>query len=159
MSNKLTLLEQYWKIRLDLHDSHSGTLPTPTELWSFQELLYRIEVLESLKYFTAAAPTSTDMSVLIPHYKRVAALVENLKKERDFPAAPNDDLRKQRETAYASLCSVIEDCRKRYGSYAPQSPEQYSKDIGRTVGTILPAWIQYRNTVNEIKLTEESHNE
>jgi len=154
-NNKPTILERYWKIRLDLHDSYAETMPTPVQLWNFQELLYRIEVLEILKQFAAAVPLSTDMSILIPHYQRVNAMMENLKKERDFPAAITDDIKKQRETAHASLCSVIEDSRKRYKSYAPQSPEQYQKDIGRTIGTVLPAWIQYRNTITEIKLTEE----
>jgi hypothetical protein len=80
---------------------------------------------------------------------------ENLKKERDLPASKKADVQKQRETALASLCSVIDDYRRRYGSYAPQGPEQYQKDITNTISTVLPAWIQYRNTINEIKLTEE----
>lgn len=154
MSNKPTLLEQYWKIRLDFQDSHVETMPTPAQLWNFQELLYRIEVLEIFRQFAAAVPLSTDMKVLSLHYKVVDAYVENIKKERDLPAAQNTDIKKQRDTAFISFCSVIDDYRKRYGSYAPQSPEQYSRDIGHTIGTVLPAWIQYRNTINDIKLTE-----
>jgi len=115
--------------------------------------------LEVLKQFAAAAPILTDMKILTAHYKIVNAYIENIKKERDFPATNNADLQKQRETAHASLCSVIEDYRKRYANYNPQSPEQYSKDISRTIGTVLPAWIQYRNTITEIKLTEELNNE
>jgi hypothetical protein len=151
--NKPTMLERYWKIRLDFTDSHAETMPEPAQLWNFQELLYRIEVLEVLKQFAAAAPLSDDMAVLSQHYKVVNAYIENLKTDRIYPAAP-DDIQKQRETAHTSFCSVIEDYRKRYGSYKPQSPEQYQKDIGRTIGMVLPAWIQYRNTINEIKLTE-----
>ena len=154
-NNKPTLLEKYWKIRLDFNESHAETMPAPAQLWSFQELLYRIEVLEGFKQFAAAAPFSADMKVLTPHYKVVNAYVENLKKERDLPAAPNADIQKQRETALAGLCSVVEDYRKRYANYIPQNPEQYQKDICRTIGTVLPAWVQYRNTINEIKLTEE----
>jgi len=155
MNNKPTLLEQYWKIRLDFTEPHSEAIPAPAQLWNYQELLYRIEVLESLRQFITAAPVSADMKVLSPHYKIVDAYIENLKTDRCYPAAPNDEIKKQRETAHTSLCSVIADYRKRYGSYAPQNPEQYSKDIGRTVSTVLPAWIQYRNTINIIKLTEE----
>jgi len=153
-SKQLTVLERYWKIRLALHDDK--TMPTPAQLWNFQELLYRIEVLEVFKKLAAAAPVSDDINVLVQHYKVVNAYVENIKQERDFPAAPNADMQKQRETALASLCSVIEDYRKRYASYIPQGAEQYQKDIGRTVGTVLPAWLQYRNTINEIRLTEEN---
>ena len=153
-NNKLTLLEQYWKIRLDFNESHTETMPDPLKLWAFQELLYRIEVLEVFKQFKEAVPLSTDMKILIPHYRVVDAYFENLKKERDYPPSKNTDVQKQRETALASLCSVIDDYRKRYGNYAPQSPEQYQKDITNTISTVLPAWIQYRNTINEIKLTE-----
>ena len=150
-----TILERYWKIRLDFTDSHTETMPMPAQLWNFQELLYRIEILEVLKQFAAAAPLSNDMKILSPHYRVIDAYIENLKTDRCYPAAHNEDYKKQRETAHAGLCSVIEDCRKRYGSYAPQSPEQYAKDIGRTIGTVLPAWIQYRNTITLVKLTEE----
>ena len=153
-NNQPTLLEHYWKIRLDLHNDTA--MPTPAQLWSFQELLYRIQVLEVFRKFAEAVPLSDDMKVLAPHYQVVNAFVENIKKERDFPATQNPDVQKQRETAYASLCAVIEDYRKRYASYAPKSPEQYAKDIGSTIGTVLPAWVQYRNTINEIKITEVS---
>jgi hypothetical protein len=155
MNNKPTLLERYWKIRLDFTDSHTETMPAPAQLWNYQELLYRIEVLEVFRQFATAVPLSDDMKVLMPHYQVVNAYIENLRTDRSYPEAPNDNYKKQRETAHASLCSVIEDYRKRYGSYAPQSPEQYSKDIGRTIGTVLPAWIQYRNTITLVKLTEE----
>ena len=157
MSNtKPTLLEKYWKKKLDFNESHTAeNMPEPLQLWNFQELLYRIEVLEVLKQFKDAAPLSNDMKVLIKHYKVVDFYIENLKKDRDLPAATKEEIKKQRETALAGLCSVVNDYKKRYGSYKPQSPEQYQKDIGHTISTFLPAWIQYRNTINEIKLTEE----
>ena len=129
-------------------------MPAPLQLWAFQELLYRIEVLEVSKLFKDAIPLATDMKVLMPHYKVVDVYFENLKKERVLPASKNTDVQKQRETALESFCSVIDDYRKRYGTYAPQSPEQYKKDIINTISTVLSAWIQYRNTINEIKLTE-----
>ena len=155
MSSKATLLERYWKIRMDFKDAHKETMPSPAQLWSLQEIMYRIEVLEVFQQFAISAPLSADMKVLFRHYQIVDAYAENLKKERDYPAAPNQDIQKQRETALVGFVSVIEDYRKRYASYNPQGPEQYQKDIGRTIATVLPAWIGYRNTINEIKLTEE----
>ena len=95
------------------------------------------------------------MKELCPHYKVVDAYLANLKTERNFPAPANPEMQKQRDTALAGLTSVIEDYKKRYASYKPGSPEQYQKDIWRTIATVLPAWVQYRNTVNEIKITEE----
>jgi hypothetical protein len=154
-NNKPTLLQRYWKTRLDFTESHKDTMPLPAQIWSFQELLYRIEVLEVFQQFASAAPYSDDKTVLLPHYKVVNWFIENLKTDRVYPPAPNDDIKKQRETAHTSLCSVIEDYIKRFSNYIPKSPEQYGKDIGRIINTVLPAWIQYRNTINEIKLTEE----
>jgi len=160
MNNKTTLLERYWKIRMDFMDAHKESMPSPSQLWSLQEIMYRIEVLEVFQQFAIAAPLSADMNVLFTHYKVVDAYVENLKKERDFPSAPPEsDIQKQRQTALNSFISVAADYRKRYASYNPQSPEQYSKDIGRTIATVLPAWVQYRNTINEIKITEEAQHE
>jgi len=62
---------------------------------------------------------------------------------------------KKDKKTFRSDQKLKDDYRKRYASYKPQSPEQYQKDIGKTIATILPAWITYRNTINEIKLTEE----
>ena len=155
MSNKKpTILEQYWQLRFDFQEAHKETMPAPVQLWYYQALLYRIEALEVFKQFKDAAPLSSEPNIFKTHYQVVDMYIENLKKDRDLPGAPNDDIKKQRETAFASLNSVVNDYRKRYGSYGPKSPEQYQKDMSNTIGTFLPAWIQYRNTIKEIKLTE-----
>lgn len=155
MDKKLTLLERYWKVRVDFDSACKEIPPSPVQLWVYQELLYRIGVLEAFQLIAKAAPFSGDMKILFPHYQVVNMFVENLKKER-FLQAPDPDMQKQQQTAIGSLNSVIDDYRKRYANYAPQSPEQYQRDIGRTIATVLPAWIQYRNTITEIKLNEEA---
>jgi len=155
MNNKPTLLDRYWKIRLDFEASHKEAMPSAGQIWIYQELLYRIGVLEVFQQFAKAAPFSNELKALFPHYRVVDAYVENLRKERDFPEPATPEAQKQRETALSSLNSVIEDYRRRYGSYAPQSQEQYQRDIGKTIATVLPAWMQYRNTINEIKISED----
>jgi len=156
MNNKKpTILEQYWKLRFDFQEMYKETMPAPVQLWYYQELLYRIEILEVFKQFKDAAPLSSEPNIFKTHYQVVDMYVENLKKDRNLPEAPDGEIKKQRETALACLNSVVNDYRKRYGSYGPKSPEQYQKDIGNTIGTFLPAWLQYRNTIKEIKLTEE----
>lgn len=155
MDKKLTLLERYWKVRLELDSASKEIPPSPAQLWVYQELLYRIGVLEAFQLIAKAAPFSSDMKTLFPHYQVVNMFVDNLKKERFLPA-PDPDAQNQQRTAIGSLHSVIDDYRKRYASYVPQSPEQYQRDIGRTIATVLPAWIQYRNTITDIKLNEEA---
>jgi hypothetical protein len=151
---KATLFERYKAAQQNFHDKHKETMPSAAELWNYQELLYRIEVFEFLVLLKNAAPLSSDMKYLGKHYMVLDAYVENLLKERSFAAASTPEKQKQRETAHASLNSVVNDYRKRYSSYCPQSPEQYEKDIGSTIKAVLPAWVQYRNTINEIKLME-----
>jgi len=151
---KTTLYEKYIAVKQNFLEKHKETMTSPAELWNYQELLYRIEVFEFLRLYRNAAPLSSEMKILGNHYMILDAYMENLKIERTLPAASNPDKQKQRETAFASFNSVIDDYRKRYSSYSPQSPEQYHKDIGATIGTVLPAWVQYRNTINEIKLLE-----
>jgi len=154
MEKKVTLLERYWKTRLDFESASKEKPPSPAQLWVYQELLYRISTLESLQLTVNAAPFSCDMKTLFPHYQVVNMIFENLKTER-FLKAPSPEMQKQQQTASDSLNCILEDCRKPYASYAPVSLEQYHKDIQRTAATVLPAWIQYRNTITDISINVE----
>jgi hypothetical protein len=129
-------------------------MPSVLQLWSYQELVYRIGAIEVFQRFVKAAPITSDMKTLVQHYQAVNGYIEHLRKER-FHSATDTDKQKQQQTAQASLTSVVEDYRKRYNSYSPGNPEQYKKDIGKTIATVLPAWVQYRDTVTEIKIKIE----
>ncbi len=155
MDKKTTLLERYWAIRLEFEAAGKETVPEPPRLWWYQELVYRISVLEVLKCFTVAAPFTNDMKSLIPHYQVVNGYIEHIRKERASMSSDPERL-KQQQTALSTLSAVITDYRTRYKSYAPKSPEQYGRDITRTVAAVLPAWVQYRNTLVEIKIEEAS---
>ncbi len=50
-----------------------------------------------------------------------------------------------------NLSRVIQDYRKRFSSFAPAAPESYGYEVGRVVNTLLPAWLQFRNTFVPIK--------
>ena len=149
-----TLLERYWKVRLDFESRAKETMPEPSQLWAYQELVYRIGVLEVFRMFSKAAPFTDDMATLILHYHAVNGYIEHLRTER-ICLSTNPENQKQMETALAGLTTVIDDYRRRYASYAPGGPEQYAKDIANTISSILPAWVQYRNTIIELKITEE----
>ena len=156
MSQKLTMLERYCKMRLELDESFKNTIPTAAQFWSYQELVYRIGVLETFQQFAKLAPVSPDAKILIQHYLVVNGFIEHLKKERFNPTTDPEMLKKQ-QTAQASLISVIDDYRKRYSSYQSGNDDQYKQDIGRTIAAVLSAWMQYRDTVTEISIkTEEA---
>ena len=68
---------------------------------------------------------------------------------------PGPDTQKERDAAQNNLGRVIEDYRKRFSSFAPSAPESYSREIGRVIQTLLPAWLQFRNTFVPIKKKEK----
>lgn len=62
---------------------------------------------------------------------------------------------KERDAAQNNLGRVIADYRKRFSSFAPSSQESYSHEISKVVQTLLPAWLQYRNTFVPLKKKEK----
>ena len=74
-----------------------------------------------------------------------------------LPYGPNrsPDTQKEREAAQNNLGRVIEDYRKRFSSFAPSAPESYSHEISKVVQTLLPAWLQFRNTFVPLKKERE----
>lgn len=61
-------------------------------------------------------------------------------------------VRKRGKTAFSALERVIQDTRKRFSSFVPGTQDQYKKSIIQLVNTILPVWLQYRNTYIEINV-------
>lgn len=141
----MTVLDQYLKQRFAIEDANLQ--PTSGELFMYQELLYRIYILESLKFLTNSAPLSVKVRELARHYGAIDALLSHLLSERRYRASPDADIQKARETAQLSLSSVVSAFRKGFSAYAPKDEAQYKRDISAAVNTILPAWIQYRDTM------------
>ena len=56
-----------------------------------------------------------------------------------------------------NLERVIQDYRKRFTGFQPAEPEAYQKEIGRVITTLLPAWLQYRNTFVPLKNKKEEN--
>lgn len=150
---KLTMLEKYQHTFADI--AKQGTQMTPEQAWSFQELLYRMEVLQVCQMFTATAPVGNDMREMLMHYQMVDGYLENLKCERRNGLVASEEEQKQRDTVHQNLCRIVNDYRKRFGSFTPGNPEQYKKEIGKTITTFLPAWIQTRNAYIKITTREE----
>lgn len=106
--------------------------------------------LETFQAYLKTAPITTDVRQLQFHYQLMRAYIGFLETERKFGAATDDEGKKKRRTAAETLTRVIEDHKKRFGSFRATSPEQYKKEIGNLVNTVLPVWIQYRNTYVQI---------
>ena len=65
---------------------------TTSEMLGYQEVLYRIEVLEACKMFSKTAPVTTEMKPLVTHYQMVDAYLQCLSRERriGMPADEHD---------------------------------------------------------------------
>jgi len=129
-------------------------MPGPAEIWEQQELLYRIEVLETCQMFQKTAPNSADVKLLVTHYQMADAYIQNLTQERRYGSSVSvsEETSKQRDTALLNLQRVIQDYRKCFSSFAPgNDTDCYRKTIAAVIQVILPVWIQYRQTYVEIK--------
>jgi len=133
----------------------SETAPSPAEIWAFQELLYRIQVLETFKVFCQTAPCGTDVNIIMPHYKMVDAYIQHLSLERQFGKRVDEATQKQRQTALGSLQAIVGDYRRRFQSFRPTSAELYGNDIANIIKTVIPAWVVHRNCYVSLEIEEE----
>ena len=146
-----TMLECYVTEKNRFDDGTRTAMPSPALIWRQQELLYRIEVLEACQMFVRSAPQSENPNDLYWHYQIVDAYFQNLTLERRYGTDADENLKKQRETAHGNLLRVIQDYRKRLGSFAPGTDAGcYKKTITSVIQTVLPVWVQYRQTYIEI---------
>lgn len=141
-----SVLQTYREKQSDVYKRISAnTLPTQ-EVLGMQELNYRICVIETFQAFCKSAPMSLDTKVLAYHYRMVDAYVRFVLEERRFGPKTDDAGQKKRETALGSFEKVVQDGRKRFSSFSPTKPEQYRDNIMKYINTVLPVWMQYRNT-------------
>ena len=147
MSN---ILEQYHAKQEELRYQIQSNKMTPIGLANYQELAYRIGVLETFKAFSQTAPVTLDVKVMGRHYQITDSNILALLTERQIGPKPDAEGQKKRETALTALKRVIEDGRKRFGSFKATSQEQYRNCIGNLINTVMPVWIQYRNTYVKI---------
>ena len=141
-----TLLEDYNQKKASVFPQIlQGTFPVD-QLLQYQELLYRIDVLESCLAFVRTAPTTADHRIVGYHYRVMDGFLTCLLQERHLGPASDEKLKKQRETALSNLQTVVFTFRKKFQSFAPTSPEAYRNEIQTMINTILPEWISFRNT-------------
>ena len=102
-----TTLDLYYQNKQQLNARISENKLTMDQLLGYQELLYRISILESCMNFVKTAPVTADVSAMSYHYKIVDALFTCLLQERQFGIPADEKLKKQRATALSNLQAVI----------------------------------------------------
>lgn len=141
-----TALETYRQKQTEQLAQIAEQKTQPNTMLVLQEVNYRICVLETFQAFLKTAPITTDMKQMVYHYQMLDAYVRFIESERKFGAATDAEGKKKRETATTTLGRVTQDIRKRFSSFHATSPEQYKSEIGTLINTVLPVWIQLRNT-------------
>ena len=141
-----TTLEQYYQMKQQLTAKIENGTINVDQVLGYQELLYRISVLEACMSFVKTAPVTTSIGMLGYHYKVVEAFFGNLVQERQIGMPADEHLRNQRGTALGNLQTVFKSFQKQFKSFQPDKPEAYRVAITKMINTILPAWLQYRYT-------------
>lgn len=141
-----TYLDEYHNRKLSFAPLLQAGKMTLRDTVVYQELLYRIQVLETCKMLCKAAPITTNMNDLLLHYQLTDTLLSCMVEERHMGFPADDKGKAQRKTAVENFRRVLTDFRKRFSSFRAEKPEQYQQAISAMVNTVLPVWIQMRNT-------------
>lgn len=141
-----TILEQYRERQNHIRAQLAADSLPSADILIMQELNYRICVLETFEGFCKSAPVTLDTKAMGFHFQIVDAYVRFTLNERKFGPRTDADGQKKRETAYQSFEQVAVDGRKRFSSFNATTQDQYKNCINNYIRTILPVWMQYRNT-------------
>lgn len=78
-------LDEYQNIKTDMERAFNDAVPAVEQLIVYQELIYRIGVLETAKALCSSAPVTTDTKPLVQHYQLVDAFLVRCKRETIRP--------------------------------------------------------------------------
>ena len=152
-----TMLECYKENADAFHDGMLTAMPSPQQTWAQMETLYRMDVLETCQMIAKTAPRSAKAKELEWHYQMFDAYFQCLATERRYGGCTGEGAEERQDSAHASLLQVIQDYRRRFGSFAPGSDDGcYRKTVSEVVRLVLIAWIQYRQTYIEINMEDTS---
>lgn len=141
-----TVLEQYQQKRENYRSHIEADSFILEELMNLQEMNYRICVLETFQSMLRVIPITTDLQVIAKHFQVVYFYMELLLKERKFGPKVDETQRQRRNTALASLETVVRDGKERFMSFTALSANSYKQSIEKYCNTVLPMWMQYRET-------------
>lgn len=117
-----------------------------TKIADLQEIKYRISVLSTLRMFIDSAPITDNMKEIKFHFGITSRVVDMLLEERRFGRTVDENGQKRRDTAEAALKNVVRQNKKRFESFKPEKVSTYAKLMQEYISTVLPVWVQYRDT-------------
>lgn len=116
------------------------------DMAGYQELNYRVDILESCKALTVSAPITTDVKKMGYHYQLTDAVLGAALTDHQVGPKTDAEGEKKRETAYKSVERVIKDGQRRFRSFKASKKEQYKETVTNYINAVIQVWIQYRNT-------------
>lgn len=119
----------------------------PAYVRQYNELLYRIEVLENLQMLAVTAPVSKDNQALLAHFTFVQETLNRILNER---LAPNPSA--ESVTGLENLMKLVTSHLDSFKKFNPEPyPEDtYRKAIMNIYKTVSNAFILYRNTICKV---------
>lgn len=141
-----TYLDDYNNRKLSFGPLLKAGKMTLGDTMVYQELLYRIQVLETCQMLCKTAPVTTDTRELVGHYQMVDAVLFCAGREHAFGIPVQEQDKARRKAAGENLAKIVADFRKRFSSFQAKSPEQYRQSVSAMIGAVLMAWVQLRNT-------------
>lgn len=154
----VTVLENYRSLRSQVEEKMCNIDTTPEMLWWYGELVYRIGVLETLQVYNNSAPPVMELPPLREHYRMLDAYIQSLTLDRRYGPNRGPDTQKERDAASQSLDRIVQDYRKRFSSFAPTTLESYWEEVTRVIRSVLPAWLQVRDTFVPLKTVKRKEN-
>lgn len=125
------------------------------QMLMYQELNYRIQILESLAFLLNSAPRTDDNKKMRRHYMMVDAFLQHMMRERKYKKPALPDLQDALEVARESLQQIYDDFKARFASYEATTAKKYKQDVMNFVISVLMAWIVYRDMFLPIDTTSE----
>ena len=149
-----TILAELQKKQANIKEQIDANSLPLDGLLVMQELNYRISVMETFQALVKTAPLSTDTSVLRQHYGIFDVSLRYLLKDHKFGIATDDNGKKKRETAEKAVTDVILTNQKKFSSFVAETQNQYKRYVSECANTVLPMWLQFRDTYITINLQE-----
>ena len=145
-----TIKQIYTELYETYHQQvEEGELPLK-KLLEYQELKYRIFVLDTIQAFEMNIPLTEDKKDIQRHYYVVSKFIRSLLTEHKYGTKTDEAGVKVRETAEKALQKVVADGERRFKSLAIQF-QQYYKSICDYFQAVLIVWTQYRESYIKIE--------
>lgn len=141
-----TILQTYQERKALLEQAAQQGTISNNDVFVYQELVYRISILQTFQMFGRNAPVSTSMPELMLHYKLANIFLYSLCNDHRFGFPTDEKGMAQRQTVHNSLVGAVQASEKQFSSFRPSTPQTYPNCINNIFHAVLPVWLQYRDS-------------